>query len=361
MSHETLRHPPEWFVGLMTGTSFDGIDAALLKTDGEAQLEFGPSITIPHTPDRKRTLAKLMGQRSAPAAVVEELTDAHAQAVNALLQRSGLTNMDIRAAGFHGQTILHAPSERLTVQIGDGSRLAKAIAIDVIDQFRIADVMAGGEGAPLAPIFHQALLRQLPLPAAMVNIGGVANVTWTDGKHLLACDTGPGNAPLDDLMRSRCERDFDEGGEIAASGTVREELVARCLEHPYFARPAPKSLDRQELAFPGMEQLPLEDAAATLAAITADSIVAVRSQLPSPPLVWVITGGGRHNRAIMGRLRAKLDARVIAAEDAHWDGDGMEAYLFAYLAARRLRDLPASFPQTTGVPEPTVCGQICPA
>lgn len=349
---------PEWFVGLMSGTSFDGIDVGLLRTDGVEIVECGATLTVPHPQSRKHSLASIMGRSSAPEWLVDEFTRANAEAVQSLLTETGVPSEAIRAIGFHGQTILHRPKEGVTVQVGDGAKLATLLGIDVVDQFRLADVAAGGEGAPLAPVFHVALLKGFSQPAALVNIGGIANVTWSDGTQIIACDTGPGNARLDDLMRERTGLDYDADGATALSGHVHEEIVAGCLRDPFFARKAPKSLDRDEIQVSGIDGLTTADAAATLTAITAEGIASIVPFLPRSPTTWIISGGGRLNRAILNRLHMRLSGRVLIAEEAGMNGDGMEAHLFAYLAARNLCGLPISFPGTTGVPLPMTGGVL---
>ncbi|GIX08755.1 anhydro-N-acetylmuramic acid kinase [Elioraea sp.] len=361
---------PGLHLGLMSGTSLDGVDAALVETDGEGVARPGASLTLPYDAalrgrlrgllDRAETLA-----RDDPELAEAEraLTDRHAEAVAALLARAGVAARAVVALGFHGQTILHRPERRLTWQIGDAARLAQATGIAVVHDFRSADVAAGGQGAPLAPLWHAALAGGLARPLAVLNLGGVGNVTWigADGV-VLACDTGPGNGPLDDWVAGRAGVPYDEGGRIAAAGRVAVAVLARLMAHPFFAVPPPKSLDRLDFARAlegsGLAALSTADGAATLAAFTAASVAAVRAHLPAPPLRWLVTGGGRHNAAIMGALRAALGAPVDPVEAVGWDGDALEAQAFAYLAARSLRGLPLSLPTTTGVPEPMPGGRV---
>ncbi len=344
-------------IGLMSGTSLDGVDAAWLETDGERIHAFGPTLTVPYTPELRARLRHLidLGEAAPPGLVGEAedaLTRIHADAVRALA-----TPADI--IGFHGQTILHAPHRRLTWQIGRPRDLAERTGIPVAHDFRQADVAAGGQGAPLVPVFHAALAAGLPRPLLVVNIGGVANVTFigADGT-LLACDTGPGNALLDDWMAQRTGTPIDRDGRAAAAGTPDGALLAGLLAHPFFAQPAPKSLDRQHFAaiLGQIAHLSTQDGAATLAALTARSIAGLR--LPSPPLRVLVGGGGRHNPAIMAALAAAMPVPVQAVEAAGWDGDALEAQCFAYLAVRVRRGLPLSFPGTTGVPAPQAGGRI---
>ncbi len=344
-------------IGLMSGTSLDGVDAAYLETDGVHIQVFGPTLTIPYTPNLRAKVRHLidLGQSAPPHLITEaedELTLIHAEAVLALD-----TPADI--IGFHGQTILHAPQRRLTWQIGNAERLAVLTHTQVAHDFRQADVAAGGQGAPLVPIFHAALAAALPRPLLIVNIGGVANVTFlaADGT-LLACDTGPGCALLDDWMAHRTGTPIDQDGRAAAAGTPSEPILAILLAHPYFAQPAPKSLDRQHFAatLAQLAHLSTEDGAATLAALTARAIAAL--PLPAPPLRVLVAGGGRHNPAIMAALAATTPAPVAPVEAAGWNGDALEAQCFAYLAVRVHHGLPLSYPGTTGVPAPWVGGRV---
>jgi anhydro-N-acetylmuramic acid kinase len=260
--------------------------------------------------------------------------------------------------GFHGQTILHRPQQGRTWQIGDAALLARETGTPVAWDFRTADVHAGGQGAPLVPVFHAALAAAFDRPLAVLNIGGVANVTWIGAHDIAAWDTGPGNALLDDFCARHLGEPMDRDGRLAATGTPNEAILAELLAHPFFRRPPPKSLDRQDFAhaLQKVEGLNMADGAATLAAFTARAISA--SPWPLPPRQMLVAGGGRHNPAIMAALRATLACPVAPAEDAGWNGDALEAQCFAYLAARVQRGLPLSFPGTTGVPVPTPGGAI---
>jgi anhydro-N-acetylmuramic acid kinase len=264
----------------------------------------------------------------------------------------------IEIVGFHGHTILHRPAERRTWQIGDGALLARRLGLDVVADFRSADVAAGGEGAPLAPLFHAALAAQLPKPAAVLNIGGVANVTWIgDGDAILAFDTGPGNAPIDDWVLRHTGVPADIDGALARAGRVSAPHLERFLERPFFDRPPPKSLDRDEFRDLVPIELSLEDGAATLTEITAAAAEASARHFPHPR-EWLVTGGGRHNPALMDALRRRLGTSVRPVEEIGWNGDALEAQAFAYLAVRSLAGLPLSLPATTGVSRPTCGGRL---
>ncbi len=345
----------------MSGTSLDGVDAAWIETDGEVVTEFGPRLTIPYDDALRRDLRVILDV--APGlwandprlnSAVTRLTDAHVRAVRALDRPADLI-------GFHGQTILHQPDRRRTWQIGDAARLARETGIPVAHDFRTRDVASGGQGAPLAPIFHAALARGEPRPLAVLNIGGVANVTWIGANdELIAFDTGPGNGPLDDWTMRHTGQAFDHGGALASMGSADAQVLGRLLAHPFFARPAPKSLDRldfaRSLAASGLDALSSSDGAATLVAFTVASIAA--APLPAPPLRWLVSGGGRHNPVIMAALRRALPVPVEAVETMGWDGDAIEAQCFGFLAARVARGLPLSFPGTTGVAAPMMGGRI---
>lgn len=348
-------------IGLMSGTSLDGVDAALIETDGEAIASLGPTLTIPYDDELRAGLRGLLDRapRLDPndpelAEPVRRLTEVHARAALAL---GGTPDL----IGFHGQTILHDPAHRRTWQIGDAALLVHLTGVAVAYDFRSADVAAGGQGAPLAPLFHAALARKLEKPLAVLNIGGVANVTWVGpGDRLVAFDTGPGNGPLDDWVSRHGGGRFDRDGALARAGTADSVVLGRLLAHAYFARPAPKSLDRLDfaraLAESGMETLSPQDGAATLVAFTAAAIAA--APLPARPRRWLVSGGGRRNPAIMDALRRALPAPVEPVEAVGWDGDALEAQCFGFLAARVAAGLPLSLPETTGVPWPMPGGAI---
>jgi anhydro-N-acetylmuramic acid kinase len=348
-------------IGLMSGTSLDGVDAAWVETDGVRIGRFGPTITIPYDDTLRADLRAILDRAPGLGAddplladAVRRLTETHIRAVRAIGEPADLI-------GFHGQTILHQPDRRRTWQVGNAALLARETSIAVAYDFRSADVAAGGQGAPLVPVFHQALAAELERPVAILNIGGVANVTWIgpDG-DLVAFDTGPGNGPLDDWVFARTGARFDRDGALAGAGMVDAAVLGRLLAHPFFLAPAPKSLDRLDfsraLAASGLDALSPADGAATLAAFTAGAVAAAR--FPAPPRSWLVCGGGRHNPAIMAALRAALPVPVAAVETVGWDGDALEAQCFGFLAARVRAGLPISFPGTTGVPTPMAGGRI---
>jgi anhydro-N-acetylmuramic acid kinase len=355
---------PVLALGLMSGTSMDGIDAALIETDGGELLRPVAFVARPYEPEFRARLASAVSAGAADAALEAELTRKHAEAAEALLAESGIAAAKVSLIGFHGHTVFHAPAERRTVQIGDGALLAKLTRIAVVNDFRSADVAAGGEGAPLVPIFHRAIAGPLEKPVAMLNIGGVANVTWIgQAGALLAFDTGPGNALIDDWALAHTGRPVDEGGSLASAGRSEEGILAELMADPYFTRRPPKSLDRNHFrnAASRLAGLGPEDGAATLTHLTAASVAAALAHLPEPPRRWIVTGGGRRNPALMSALAGRLGKPVDPIEAIGWDGDAIEAQAFAYLAMRSRKGLPISFPETTGVPRPMTGGRFHPA
>jgi anhydro-N-acetylmuramic acid kinase len=353
---------PVLALGLMSGTSCDGVDAALVETDGENAIICGPWVTRPYAPDFQARLRATLGGKDEVATVERELTEIHAEAVRALLAPHRIAPESVTVIGFHGQTILHEPHHRRTWQIGDGALLARLTGIDVVNDFRSRDVAEGGQGAPLVPLYHAALAAGLPRPLAVLNIGGVANVTWIGaqnaGDALLAFDTGPGNALIDDWALHHTGRPVDSGGSLARAGRVNEPALATLLAKPYFDRPAPKSLDRDAFDPAPLTGLSAADGAATLVAFTAAAVVRSAALFPHPVQRWLVTGGGRHNPALMAALRERLATSVAPVEDVGWQGDALEAQAFAYLAVRSLRGLPLSVPGTTGVPRPMTGGRL---
>jgi anhydro-N-acetylmuramic acid kinase len=368
---------PVTAIGLMSGTSHDGVDLALINTDGEQIAEFGATGYRPYSEDDRALLRRAtaaaanLSDRTARPAIVSEaeelVTRAHAEAVETFLAANGLDRADVGVIGFHGQTVLHRPERGVTVQLGDGSALAARLGVPVVYDFRAADVAAGGQGAPLTPVFHAGLVRKLgdAGPIAVLNIGGVANLTFIDGDaDPIACDIGPGNALIDDFMRVRTGAPQDGDGKAAAAGSVDEAAVTHLLAHEFFNRPPPKSLDRNEfrgwLAQTGdLSDKSIEDGAATLTALTAAAIAGTVAHLPRPPATWIAAGGGARNPTLMRMLKERLaPARLKAADAAGWSVDSLEAQAFAYLAVRSLRGLPITFPTTTGAPRPLTGGVV---
>ncbi len=344
-------------IGLMSGTSLDGIDVALIKTDGEGFVERGPSATYPYEETMQsllhlalRDAGAIENRQDRPGALANAesaITEHHIKAVHAFTEQFDIKYSNIDVIGFHGQTVLHKPAARLTVQIGDGAALARVLDMPVVYDMRAADVAAGGQGAPLVPAYHRACAKKWPV--AFLNIGGVANVTYIgETGELLAFDTGPGNALINDWVQKHTSQTHDAGGQIAAKGKVFQPAVEEAMAHQFFQLRPPKSLDRNSFAKVSTGGLSLQDGAATLTAFTVQSIAAAQQWFPTPVKSWIICGGGRHNAAIMQGLKTIL-SNVQTAEDASLNGDSMEAEAWAYLAVRSLRGLPLTFPGTTGV------------
>jgi anhydro-N-acetylmuramic acid kinase len=396
---------PATVIGLMSGTSADGVDAAILRTDGRAIAQAGESLFVPYEAALRSDILALMRGQGDAVAVAQSITDVHIQAVKQLIKKANVSRETLALVGFHGQTIRHAPAEGITEQIGEPARMAAALGIPVVADFRSNDVRHGGQGAPLVPLYHAALAQALPKPLLVVNIGGVANVTWIgegvtrvesresseaefaaeprkksprsvdigtsttrlstldSGHSLLAFDCGPGNALLDDWMFAHTGQRFDANGATASRGAVDTALVEAFLQDPFFAEPAPKSLDRLHFearvkALLATRSFSLEDGAAALTAMSARAIGHALMAVPAPPRQLLIAGGGRHNPCLMAQLAACVEVPVVSVEQVGWDGDMLEAQAFAYLAARSVQGLPLSLPTTTGVKMPVTGGVL---
>jgi anhydro-N-acetylmuramic acid kinase len=361
-------------LGLMSGTSLDGVDAAILRTDGAGVIEPGPALSFPYSRDLKvfirRAIKAALEGRDGAADIGKasaEVTNAHVEAVAALLDKAGMKRTAIDVIGFHGQTILHRPkrgpeSVGRSWQIGDARLLAEETRIDVVADFRSADIAEGGEGAPLAPVYHAALARSLARDHAIgvLNLGGVANITFAPPQggdlDILAFDCGPGNGLIDQWTELKTGAAMDENGALAQSGQVHSEVLRLMLLNPFIRRRPPKSLDRYDFKIDPVLALSAADGAATLTAFTAACVRASVAHLPEAPGEWIVAGGGRRNPALMTALQKALEAPVKPAEDAGWRGDDLEAECFAYLAVRALKRLPITFPRTTRAPRPLTAG-----
>jgi anhydro-N-acetylmuramic acid kinase len=360
----------------MTGTVLDGnIDVALLRTDGERIERFGNYSLTPYPQSIRNLLEDTLAQARAwnfegPEPAIfqqaeEELTAAQSEAVRNLVEECGLRMADIGVVGFHGQTVLHrAPRPGRfgeTRQLGDGNLMRDILGTKVAYDFRSADMRAGGQGAPLSAAYHAALLRNAKSggDAAILNLGGVANITWWDGgDDLVAFDTGPANAPLNDFVKSHGLGEMDRDGALALAGTVDEARLSKLLEHPYLTAPYPKSLDRFDFGAAMAEGLTPQDGAALLTAFTTAAVGKALDLLPQRPKTLVVSGGGRRNPAMMAMLKIRAGVEAVPAEARGWRGDAVEAECFAFLAVRVLRGLPISFPTTTGAPEPMRGGRL---
>ena len=353
-------------IGLMSGTSLDGIDAALIETDGDTVRHFGPGLAQTYDDDFRDRLRECIENPAVRADVGDQIADRQAAVVLQLLSDNNLRASDVDVIGFHGQTVDHRPAEGITTQIGNAARLAGATGIDVVADFRSADVAAGGEGAPFAPLYHRALAAGLAKPLAVLNLGGVGNVTWMGetSDDVLAFDTGPGNALIDDWMCDTTGQGMDAGGAFAETGEASEAALGQLMSHAYFSKLPPKSLDRQDfhdLLKPATHGLAPADGARTLTAFTVQSVVAASQHFPRPVSRWLVCGGGRHNALMMQLLNDALGVPVEPVEAVGWRGDLLEAEAFAWLAVRSLDGKPLSLPSTTGVREPVTGGKLFPA
>ena len=352
-------------IGLMSGTSMDGIDAALIKTDGYQVFEEGPFVTLPYKRDFRKLLENLIAGKGDLNEVEEQLTLEHAKAVSTLIKTFNIAISKVDLIGFHGHTISHNPDDQHTLQIGNGRLLAAMTGVNVVNDLRSSDVSAGGQGAPLAPIYHKALVKSQDLPVIILNIGGVANITWVDtlDENLIGFDTGPGNALIDDWIKKKTGRNYDNNGLLASQGQVHDGILTKLLAHPYFSAPNPKSLDRnffKNLTEAAIASLTVEDGAATLSAFTVKSITNAINRLSKPFKKCIVAGGGRHNVSLMTGLKDNFPNRLISSDDMGWSGDAIEAQAFAFLAVRSRLNLPISFPGTTGVSEPQTGGVFHP-
>jgi anhydro-N-acetylmuramic acid kinase len=345
-----------WALGMMSGTSLDGVDAAMIRTDGVDIVEFGPHAYRPYTEAERAVLRAALGRWPGEAGVAQAAEVVERAHVELAARFSGA-----KVIGFHGQTLAHDPAHGRTHQVGDGALIARALRCPVVWDFRSADVSFGGQGAPLVPYFHHALARHIgaDAPLAVLNLGGVGNITYVNPRMsqphsdgaVLAFDTGPANAPINDIMQARFGLAQDTGGLLAGAGQVDAGLVAQVLAHSYFSRIPPKSLDRDEFApvLRGLDALGDADALATACAIAAGAVAAGLGHLPADlSQIWV-AGGGRHNAVLMESLRQSVKIPVHSIEKHGLNGDMIEAQAFGYLALRVARGLPTSGPSTTGV------------
>ena len=366
-------------IGLMSGTSLDGIDAALIETDGEAFVRPIAFRGEPYSDAARAELAEATRMaltfdkpRASPPVVAagELITRAHVFAVHKLLADAGVAAAEVDVIGFHGQTIAHRPDRRWTWQIGDGAAVARATGITTVSDFRSADVAAGGQGAPLLPVYHAALAAGLEGPVAVLNLGGVGNITFIPGGRdmhdsremsperaqmadrdgLVAFDTGPANGLIDSWVEAETGARYDAGGALAASGRVDETVLTAMLDHPFFDAPPPKSLDRNDFTIQPARGLSAADGAATLTAFTAATVAEALRHLPARPVRLLVAGGGRHNPTLLTMIAERTGLRVEPSDVLGWNGDALEAEGFAYMAVRTLKGLAISFPGTTGVP-----------
>jgi anhydro-N-acetylmuramic acid kinase len=355
-------------IGVISGTSMDGIDVALIKSDGEMQVEPGPGATFPYPDAVKRALQGVIADPDAAQGPLDDLqsvvTESHVEAVFAFMKKFDIARERIALVGLHGQTILHRPRQGFTRQLCDGARASRLLGIDVVNDFRAADVAAGGEGAPLVPLYHAAICAGLERPLMILNWGGVGNVTWLGANgEIIAFDTGPANALIDDFVARRRGLSHDAGGALAASGRVDDAVLGKLMRDPYFDLAPPKSLDRNHFHALAreVEKLGDEDGAATLTAFTIEATAAALRHVGDAARRWLVCGGGRRNLTLMRALGARLGVQVEPIESIGYNGDVIEAQCFAYLALRSRRGLALSLPTTTGAPRPMPGGVFWPA
>ncbi len=355
----------KWSLGLMSGTSMDGIDAALIQTDGREKITLGETLFVPYDTQVQENLRSILGSTEKTEIIdnlEKELTYRHAAVIEALLKKSGLSKNVIDVVGFHGHTVLHQSPKKYpkgrTWQIGNREMLANLTGLNVVGNLRENDMAHGGEGAPLVPVFQQALCASLEKPLVILNIGGIANMAWIDDNDLIAFDAGPGNALIDNWIFEKTGARYDANGAIASRGTVNMDLLEQWVDHPYLSIVPPKSLDRLDFNY-SPQNLSLEDGAATLVAFTVETILKGLDYLPKKPKTIFVAGGGRHNKALMTALTNKCQPIPVQAIDAlGWSSDFLEAQAWAYLAKRSLLTLPITFPKTTGAPYPLTGGVL---
>ncbi|MEM9470191.1 MAG: anhydro-N-acetylmuramic acid kinase [Pseudomonadota bacterium] len=343
-------------IGMMSGTSLDGIDVALVETDGKDHCILKDFRCYDYDDETRNQLKKILGRRyqDEDTQLAEKLlTNAHIQAIKQFDHEADII-------GFHGQTIIHDPAQKLSWQIGDPQRLADETGVNVVGDMRQADIEAGGQGAPLLPLCHRAFAQTIGKPIAILNLGGVGNLTWLGKERtdILAFDTGPANALMDDVVKEKTGQSYDFDGKLANAGTPQDSILETWLGHDYFKRIPPKSLDRNEWDVAEIYDLGLEDAIATLAMFTVQSVLMGLEQLPGAPNSLYVAGGGRHNKFIMHQLNELLSYPVEPVEAIGWSGDGLEAQGFGYLAVRSLLGLALTLPETTGIPAPATGGKL---
>jgi len=382
-SAKEIKSSGELYLGLMSGTSLDGVDASLIRTNAEDKIEFLGNFHLPYPEAFKVELKNLLDKVSNLVDISEKarsllekveykqvetnLTNFHIFATASLLKKTNLKSSQLKAIGFHGQTIYHNPSQKISWQIGDAELMAKTLRSDIIYDFRSKDIEFNGQGAPLVPVFHKAITAGLEMPLAVLNIGGVANLTYIDHETMAAFDTGPGNALINDAMMKYYGKDFDEDGKVAASGSINQALIEKALEADYFKANYPKSLDRNYFnsVLELMKYLSPADLIANLTFFTASSIALSLKSLPKFPKALYLCGGGVHNQQMIKWLKSLLlnncEVVNISSINPELNPDYIESAAFAYLAARFCHNLPSSFPSTTGTSQEIICGKLCAA
>lgn len=358
----------------MSGTSMDGVDAAEIKSDGLQIFDFGEFISEPYSEELRNKLKKLVSLKDNASdefitEVENEVTNFHAEIVNKLLKKANKKPDDIDIIGFHGHTIDHRPQDRFTWQIGNGRALADQTGIDVISNFRKNDVLLGGQGAPLIPLYHKAIIEFPFYPAIIINIGGVANLTYIEDGGIIAFDTGPGNALMDDYASDKFGKKYDDDGKIARSGKANKKLLSKLLENIYFFRKPPKSLDRDNfqkmvnhyLNSDEFQDINPTDILSTLTEFTVESLaISIENHLPQPAKTIFVCGGGAQNGYLIEKLQERLKTKIfdISSIDKNLNPDAIEAQGFGYLAIRSKIGLPITFASTTGIKMSSATGGV---
>ncbi len=347
-------------VGFMSGTSCDGVDVAMLETDGKSKIKVLSGLTLPYEEGLRLRLLDA-SQHDVPVTELlrleDEISRHHVVALNKLLEEQPKYRSKISILGFHGHTVRHVPKEGLTMQIGNPWILAKEFQIPVVSDFRRCDMAAGGQGAPLVAMFHQALFADDPHPTIVLNLGGVANVTWLgENNVIIAGDTGPGCGLIDEWVQTMADLPHDRDGKLALAGKVDEEILESAFETPFFSQPLPKSADRYDFDHVDVSGLSVEDGAATLCAVTAEAVYRAVKKLPAMPKQMWVTGGGVHHPVIMKMLENRF-GKISNVRERNLNPDTLEAECFAWLAVRHQEGLPLTIPETTGCEKP-ICGGV---
>ncbi len=343
-------------IGLMSGTSLDGIDLAMIESDGGENIKIIASDYCEYSPEFRNRLRDLIFQNPTLNGIKEienEITILHANLVNNFLKKNNLKSSEIDLIGFHGQTIFHQPAKKITWQIGNSQLLALQTGIKTVGDFRINDVLEGGQGAPLVPIYHFYLFAKLSKPTLILNIGGIANLTYFDDKlaSLQAFDVCFGNAPFNDLMYKKFHKEFDENGDLAKTGKINLELINKILEHKIFNQSLPKSFSRNDFdeALSPLQSLEPQDILACYSQIFAEVLAKDIKIFSKKPTQIIVCGGGAKNKNLLNVLQKKLeDIKILTAQEVGFNVHSIEAEAFAFLAIRRILNLPISFKQTTG-------------
>lgn len=358
---------PLWAVGLESDTAISGIDVAFIKTDGVDIYERRKCFSRPYSPMMREAIHSVLGPNGQKdqeylKSVEDLLTQEHIKAVQELMDSLDISPRQIDVIGFSGHTIFNRPSEKISVQIGDDEQMFKAFGIPVVSRFYQADLLSGGQGAPIFSVYYEALARELPKPLVIFSIGGISSLTFIgENGELIAFDVGVGNMLLDRWMQEKLGAEMDFDGLWAAKGNVNERLLHKLMQHKSIKRQPPKALERTDFedCLQDVEGCSIADGAATLTAFTCEALIdAVQKFLPVSPTLFIVTGGGAYNPSMIKYLRQRLSGEVKTAEEIGWDSMCIDAESFAFLAVRSLHGLPFTYPTTTGVPFPLSGGKI---